>query len=68
MISSDIEELSKEKHMLEAEILQKEAEIKIKSSEAKSLQVMLFLFHPTIYFRMLHLVDIVLNFFIILPG
>lgn len=40
MISSDIEELSKEKHLLEAEILQKEAEIKIKSSEAKSLQVM----------------------------
>lgn len=38
MISQDIEDLSKEKHVLEAEILQKEAEIKIKSSEAKSLQ------------------------------
>ncbi|CAH1393877.1 unnamed protein product [Nezara viridula] len=39
MIGQDIEDLSKEKHVLEAEILQKEAEIKIKSSEAKSLQV-----------------------------
>lgn len=39
MISKDIEELSREKLALEADIQQKEADIKIKSGECKSLQV-----------------------------
>lgn len=39
MISKDIEELSREKLILETEISQKEADIKIKSGEIKSLQV-----------------------------
>uniref|UniRef100_A0A023F0U2 Putative synaptic vesicle protein ehs-1 n=2 Tax=Triatoma infestans TaxID=30076 RepID=A0A023F0U2_TRIIF len=38
MISKDIDELVKEKQLLEGEILQKESEIKIKVSEASSLQ------------------------------
>jgi hypothetical protein len=45
MITKDIEELGKEKHILEPDIAQKEADIKIKSGEIKSLQVsILFLF------------------------
>jgi len=39
MISKDIEELSREKLGLETDIAQKEADIKIKSGEIKSLQV-----------------------------
>lgn len=39
MITKDIEELVREKLGLESEILQKEADIKIKSGEVKSLQV-----------------------------
>lgn len=39
MISKDIEELVKEKLSLEQDIAQKEADIKIKSGEIKSLQV-----------------------------
>lgn len=39
MITKDIEELSKEKIALETDITQKEADIKIKSGEIKSLQV-----------------------------
>lgn len=39
MISKDIEELSREKLLLEAAITQKEADIKIKNGEIKSLQV-----------------------------
>ncbi|XP_073999615.1 epidermal growth factor receptor pathway substrate 15 isoform X2 [Rhodnius prolixus] len=38
LISQDIDELVKEKQLLEGEILQKESEIKIKVSEASSLQ------------------------------
>ncbi|KAF5301331.1 hypothetical protein FQA39_LY10729 [Lamprigera yunnana] len=38
MISKDIEELSREKLLLEADITQKEADIKIKNGEVKSLQ------------------------------
>lgn len=41
MISKDIEELVQEKLALEADIAQKEADIKIKSGEIKSLQVCL---------------------------
>lgn len=39
MISKDIEELVREKLSLEQDIAQKEADIKIKSGEIKSLQV-----------------------------
>lgn len=39
MIGKDIEELVKEQMILENDILQKEAELKIKAGEAKSLQV-----------------------------
>ena len=39
MITKDIEELAKEKHLLETDIAQKEADIKIKNGEIKSLQV-----------------------------
>lgn len=39
MIGKDIEELVKEKLTLESEIIQKEADIKIKNGEVKSLQV-----------------------------
>ena len=39
MISKDIEELVREKLALETDIAQKEADIKIKSGEIKSLQV-----------------------------
>ncbi|XP_069682063.1 epidermal growth factor receptor substrate 15-like 1 isoform X5 [Periplaneta americana] len=38
MITKDIEELAKEKHILETDIAQKEADIKIKNGEIKSLQ------------------------------
>jgi epidermal growth factor receptor substrate 15 len=41
MITKDIEELGKEKHILETDIAQKEADIKIKNGEIKSLQVSL---------------------------
>lgn len=44
MISKDIEELVLEKQCLENEILQKEADIKIKNGEVKSLQVSIFFF------------------------
>lgn len=39
MISKDIEELAREKLALETDIAQKEADIKIKTGEIKSLQV-----------------------------
>lgn len=39
MISKDIDELAREKLALETDIAQKEADIKIKSGEIKSLQV-----------------------------
>jgi len=39
MISKEIAELALEKHVLETDIAQKEADIKIKSGEVKSLQV-----------------------------
>lgn len=39
MITKDIEELSREKLLLETDIAQKEADIKIRSGEIKSLQV-----------------------------
>jgi hypothetical protein len=39
MITKDIEELGREKHILETDIAQKEADIKIKNGEIKSLQV-----------------------------
>lgn len=42
MITKDIEELSREKIALETDITQKEADIKIKSGEIKSLQVCSF--------------------------
>ncbi|PNF19457.1 Epidermal growth factor receptor substrate 15-like 1 [Cryptotermes secundus] len=38
MITKDIEELGREKHILETDIAQKEADIKIKNGEIKSLQ------------------------------
>lgn len=44
MISKDIEELAREKLALETDIAQKEADIKIKSGEIKSLQVIKILF------------------------
>jgi hypothetical protein len=44
MITKDIEELAKEKHILETDIAQKEADIKIKNGEIKSLQVSYFRF------------------------
>lgn len=47
MIGKDIEELVKEKLTLESEIIQKEADIKIKNGEVKSLQVR---FSRTIFF------------------
>lgn len=39
MITKDIEQLSREKIALETDIAQKEADIKIRSGEIKSLQV-----------------------------
>lgn len=42
MITKDIEELSREKLALETDIAQKEADIKIRSGEIKSLQVRIF--------------------------
>lgn len=39
MISKEIEELAKERRILETEISQKEADIRIKSGEVRSLQV-----------------------------
>jgi epidermal growth factor receptor substrate 15 len=44
MITKDIEGLGKEKNLLETDIAQKEADIKIKSGEIKSLQVSLLSF------------------------
>lgn len=45
MISKDIEELAREKLALETDIAQKEADIKIKSGEIKSLQVRTHVFY-----------------------
>lgn len=45
MVSKDIEELAREKLALETDIAQKEADIKIKSGEVKSLQVKIFAFY-----------------------
>lgn len=42
MISKEIEELSKERRIIEAEVAQKEADIRIKSGEVRSLQVGFF--------------------------
>lgn len=39
MISKEIEELAQERRVLETEIAQKEADIRIKSGEVRSLQV-----------------------------
>lgn len=39
MISKEIEELAKERRIIEAEVTQKEADIRIKSGEVRSLQV-----------------------------
>jgi len=44
MIQKDIDELVKERLILETEIAQKEADLKIRSGEVKSLQVNGFLF------------------------
>lgn len=44
MIQKDIDELVKERLILETEIAQKEADLKIRSGEVKSLQVNLQLF------------------------
>lgn len=38
MISKEIEELTKERHVIEAEVAQKEADIRIKTGEMRSLQ------------------------------
>jgi hypothetical protein len=54
MISKDIEELAKEKLALETDIAQKEADIKIKSGEIKSLQVCecgMLIFAPKLIYR-----------------
>lgn len=50
MISKDIEELAREKLALETDIAQKEADIKIKSGEIKSLQVSLHVFSVNFLF------------------
>ena len=42
MISKEIEELTKERHIIEAEVAQKEADIRIKTGEMRSLQVIYF--------------------------
>lgn len=39
MISKEIEELTRERHAIEAEVAQKEADIRIKTGEMRSLQV-----------------------------
>jgi hypothetical protein len=39
MISKEIEELAKERRVIETEVAQKEADIRIKSGEVRSLQV-----------------------------
>lgn len=39
MISMEIEELAKERRIIETEVAQKEADIRIKSGEVRSLQV-----------------------------
>lgn len=44
MIQKDIDELVKERLILETEIAQKEADLKIRSGEVKSLQVNHYLF------------------------
>lgn len=38
MISKEIEELTKERHLIEAEVAQKEADIRIKAGEMRSLE------------------------------
>lgn len=38
MISKEIEELARERHAVEAEVAQKEADIRIKTGEMRSLQ------------------------------
>lgn len=50
MISKDIEELAREKLALETDIAQKEADIKIKSGEIKSLQVTRLRHHVSIIY------------------
>ena len=47
MISKEIEELAKERHILEAEVSQKEADIRIKTGEVRSLQVILIRFRDS---------------------
>lgn len=42
MISKDIDELAKERRLLEIDITQKEADIKVKTGEVKSLQVFFY--------------------------
>lgn len=44
MIQKDIDELVKERLVLETEIAQKEADLKIRSGEVKSLQVNIYIF------------------------
>lgn len=44
MIQKDIDELVKERLILETEIAQKEADLKIRSGEVKSLQVNIYLY------------------------
>lgn len=38
MVSKEIEELTKERHSIEAEVAQKEADIRIKTGEMRSLE------------------------------
>ena len=49
MISKEIEELAKERRTLETDIAQKEADIRIKSGEVRSLQVSLITFCRNFY-------------------
>lgn len=50
MIQKDIDELVKERLILETEIAQKEADLKIRSGEVKSLQVKKFESNTIKYF------------------
>lgn len=65
MIQKDIDELVKERLILETEIAQKEADLKIRSGEVKSLQVnvlhFLFIFLIVMYNK--HIYFFIVNMF-----
>lgn len=58
MISKEIEELAKERRLLETDVAQKEADIRIKTGEIRSLQVIIILYTLFYFFVFLFLIKI----------